>query len=349
MSHSVAELCQLFEGLVTPAAVAEGRFESIDSPDAFSAQSLIFVSDVGHLTKIRGTQPAVIVTDTKLAEHVSTSGVLLVSDNVRLAQAIIKQHYRDYDALDSEWDAVHPNAVVHPSAQLGDGVRIGANSVIGKDVIIGDNTVVRANCVIEHSATLGQDCIINNLVNIGQACVLGDRVLVRPGAIIGNEGFGFAQDDENHYHRVPHTGIVVIEDDVQIGTNCNIDRATYGETVIKRGVKMDALCHVAHNCIVDEDTLFIAQTGIAGSCKIGKRVICSGHTGVLDHRTIVDDVILVHRCGVTEDITSPGMWAGTPAKPFKEYVSNLNQSKRTAKQLAKLQAQIDELKLSLGK
>ena len=111
-----------------------------------------------------------------------------------------------------------------------------------------------------------------------------------------------------------------------------------------RGVKIDALCHVAHNCFIDEDTLFVAQTGIAGSCTIGKRVIISGQTGVLDHRTVADDAILVHRCGVTEDILTAGMWAGTPAMPFKDYVRELNLSKKVAKLEAKIEKLLAERK-----
>ena len=220
--------------------------------------------------------------------------------------------------------------------------------VIGADASIGNNTIIRANSVIERGVVIGDDCIIHALVNVNQHCQIGDRVILRPGVIIGNEGFGFAQDDKRHYHRIPHTGIVRIEDDVQIGSNGNIDRATYGETVIKRGVKIDAQCHVAHNVVVDEDTLFVAQCGIAGSTKIGKNVILSGQTGTLDHRTIADNAVLVHRCGVTEDITGPGLWAGTPPKPMKEYVRNLNPVDKMKKLERKLNEKINALEEKLS-
>lgn len=347
MNHSVRELCEKFDPLVVEVCGPDDYFSRIDNCSDFSDDSLIFVGEASQLEFLQGTGPAVVVTSQALAPEIPDFNrcVIVVTD-VRLAQALIKQHYADYDASDREWEAVHSSAVVHPSVRLDAGVRVGPNSVIGADVSIGARTQIRANCVIERGVKIGADCIVNNLVNIGQGCVLGDRVIVRPGAIIGNEGFGFAQDDNKHYQRVPHTGIVVIEDDVQVGSNCNIDRATYGQTVIKRGVKIDALCHIAHNCIVDEDALFVAQSGVAGSCRIGKRVICSGQTGMLDHKTVADDAILVHRCGVTEDIPSAGMWAGTPPKPFKEYVSNLTAGKRLEKKIAKLEAEIDAIKSS---
>lgn len=340
MTHSVHQLCDQFADLVISKPSFDAEFSSIDSPVEIQPESLVFVSELSQLFSSEEQQPAVVVTTKKIAAEIFNRNlyVVLVS-NVRLAQALIKQRYSDYDASDPEWDTVHASAVIHPSATFGKNVRIGANTVIGKNVHIGDNTMIRANCVIEHDAKIGSNCIINNLVNIGIACILHNRVIIRPGVIIGNEGFGFGQDANRHYQRTPHTGIVEIHDDVQIGANCNIDRATYGKTVIARGVKIDALCHVAHNCLVDEDALFVAQTGIAGSCHIGKRVVISGQAGVIDHRTVADDAILVHRCGVIEDIPSAGMWAGTPAKPFKEYVRELNLSKK----VAKLEKKIEQL------
>lgn len=357
MTHSVHKLCTSFDHLVVDVlldnavcsrddlASANCQFAQISDVTNFSSDSLVFVSNAAALDS--QINPAVIVTSRALSSELGTRArcVLVVKD-VRLAQATIKQAYADYDARDMEWDVIHSSAVIHPTAKLADDVRVGPNSVIGAHTQIGAGTTIRANCVIEHDAVVGEDCIINNLVNIGQGCILGNRVIVRPGVIIGNEGFGFAADENRRYERVPHTGIVVIGDDVQIGSNCNIDRATYGQTVIKRGVKIDALCHIAHNCVVDEDALFVAQCGVAGSSNIGKRVICSGQTGVLDHKTIADDAVLLHRCGVTEDIPTGGKWAGTPAKPLKEYVSNLNAAKRLERKLAKLQAEVAQLKSS---
>jgi len=340
MTHSVHQLCDQFADLVISKPSFDAEFASIDSPAKMQPESLVFVSELSQMFSSEEQQPAVVVTTEKIAAEISNRNICVVSvSNVRLAQALIKQHYSDYDASDSEWDTVHASAVIHPSATFGKNVRIGANTVIGKNVQIGDNTMIRANCVIEHDAKIGDNCIINNLVNIGMGCKLHNRIILRPGVVIGSEGFGFAQDEKRRYHRIPHSGIVELHDDVQVGVNSNIDRATYGKTVISRGVKIDAQCHVAHNCFVDEDALIIAQTGISGSCHIGKRVICSGQTGIIDHRTVADDAILVHRCGVTEDIPTAGMWAGTPPKPFKEYVRNLN----LAKKVAKLEKKIEQL------
>jgi len=339
MSYSAAQACDHISELVVNCLNSERRFSHISAADHYDHNSLVFVSDKQQLNKLAEPLPSIIVTRPEFLSSLENNGsAIIVVENVRLAQALIKQRYCDGTAPDSEWPTIHPSANIHKSVQLGVGSRIGANTVIGQNVIVGDNTYIRANCVIEHDTIIGDDCVIHNMVNIGFASVLGSRVIVRPGAVIGNEGFGFAQDQYKHYHRIPHTGSVLIHDDVQIGSNSNIDRGTYGKTTISRGVKIDALCHIAHNVFIDEDALFVAQSGVAGSSNIGKRVVASGQTGVLDHRKVADDAILVHRCGVTEDILSSGMWAGTPPKPFREYVSNLNSYEK----LKKLEKRIDE-------
>jgi len=172
---------------------------------------------------------------------------------------------------------------------------------------------------------------------------LANNVIIRPGAIIGNEGFGFAADENKQYHRIPHTGIVVIEDDVQIGANCNIDRGTFGETRIGKRTKLDSLCHIAHNVEIGEDCVITSHCVIAGSSKIGNQVIMSGQTGVLDHITIADGTTLVHRAGVLQSIPEKGVWAGLPAKPLKEHMKRSSLDKSVDKKMAKLEARIKEL------
>lgn len=340
MHHQVQQLCDRFSDLIIGSRNIECEFSSIDCSNDFNQQSLVFVSDQSQL-HISTNTPAVIVTCSEVAELIADDGLCVIEvADVRLAQAMIKQHYADYDSGDAEWDALHSSAVIHSSAKLGNNVRIGPNVVIGENVVVGDNSIIRANSVIEHDAIIGQNTIINSLVNIGYGCVLGNDVIISPGVVIGSEGFGFAHDKQGNHHRIPHTGIVEIQDNVQAGSNCNIDRATYGKTIIRNGVKLDAMCHIAHNVEIDEGALLLAQTGIAGSSKIGKRAVLSGQTAVSDHVTIGNDVVMVHRCGAIEDITKPGVWAGTPARPFKEYVRNLG----LIKKINKLSQEIRQLK-----
>ncbi len=339
MSFNIVELLNRFPELIQSSFDHQSvTIKQIDCVKNCTADSLVFVEDQSQIPTVT---PAAVVTQSSVANQLTERDCcVIVVDNVRLAQAKIKQAYQDYDSSDSEWPDIHESAIIHSSAVLGKGVRVGPGVVISKDVAIGVGTQVRANTVIEHGASLGVNCIINAQVNIGYDCELGDRVNIHSGVVIGNEGFGFAQDTNRDYHRIPHTGIVKVGNDVQIGANSNIDRGTYEATIIGDGVKLDSLCHVAHNVHIDTGALFASQACIAGSTYIGKRVMASGQVGILDHLNIADNTVLVHRTGVTGNITQPGMYAGVPAKPFKEYVRVLGLNKR----IEKLGVQIKELK-----
>lgn len=341
MAFPVQELLTRFKDLVVSQNNHSVEFTRIDDVKECTKNSLIFVDDSSQIPSLN---PAVMVTSKDVADALpEVSYCVVVVGNVRLAQAKIKQYYQDYDCFDAEWGEVHESAVIHPSVQLGAGVRLGPNVVLGKNVVVGKGTQIRSGTVIEHDARLGDYCVINSLVNIGYNCIVGNRANIHSGVVIGNEGFGFAQDNERNYHRIPHTGRVEIGDDVQIGSNCNIDRGTYQSTIIGNGVKLDSLCHIAHNVHIDDGSLFASQACIAGSTYIGKRVMASGQVGILDHLTVADNAVLVHRTGVTESIAESGMYAGVPAKPFKEYVRNLGATKR----IDRLNQQIKELKQKL--
>lgn len=311
-------------GLVREFRGDDVEIKGFGSVDHYTAGDLVFVNKSQPLTTIAATPPAAVVTEEKFANALNGNGIpVLVSDNVALAQALIRQAFDDRDPHASEWPRVHPSAVIHETTQVPETVTIGPGVVIGQNVILGERAVIQAGTIIEQDVVIGADSIVQPQVYIGWGCRIGARVRIKPGTVIGGEGFGLAPDENKRYHRIPHRGIVVIEDDVIIGANCNIDRATYTETRIGRGCRLDALCHIAHNVILEEDCLLMAGTSVAGSSRFGKRVIASGQTGVLDHKTIVDDVILVHRCGVVEDIKQPGMYAATPPQPFVEYSKNV--------------------------
>lgn len=339
MKHTTQQLVDQFPELISQASDTNAEFSNISGYQDCSSESLVFADNPEQLSMAVDANAAIVICDAKTAEAATDfKGALLVSNNVRLAQAKIKQYFQDYDYVDAEWQSPHPSASIHPSATIGDNCRIGPGVVIGKECKIADNVVIRSNSVVEHSCQIGSNSVINSLTNIGYATIIGERVMIQSGVIIGNEGYGFAADGADH-HRIPHTGNVVIEDDAHIGSNTCIDRGTYGSTRIGRGVKIDNLCHIAHNVEIGDNSLFTAQSVIAGSSKVGKRVMASGQTGVLDHTNICDDVVLVHRAGVTSDITEPGMYAGTPIKPFKEYARQA----KLANRVERLEQQLKEL------
>jgi UDP-3-O-[3-hydroxymyristoyl] glucosamine N-acyltransferase len=209
---------------------------------------------------------------------------------------------------------VDETAVVADSAILGPGVALGAHVVVGRDVRIGTNTKVGPGCVLGDGATLGEDCQIFPNVTIYHGCRLGNRVIVHAGTVIGSDGFGFAPKPDGTYEKIPQMGIVLLEDDVELGANCTIDRATMGQTVIKCGAKLDNLVHVAHNVTVGEHTVIAAQTGISGSTKVGNNVMLGGQVGIVGHIEIADRSVIMAQSGISKSTQAGKSYFGTPAK-----------------------------------
>jgi UDP-3-O-[3-hydroxymyristoyl] glucosamine N-acyltransferase len=185
--------------------------------------------------------------------------------------------------------------------------------VIGPNAIIGNRVQIHPNVTIADNVTIGSDSVIHSGVAIREHTILGRRVIVHNNAVIGSDGFGFAKDEERHWLKIPQTGRVVIEDDVEIGAGTTIDRASTGETRIKRGAKLDNLIQVGHSCTVGEDALLCAQVGMAGSSRVGDRVILTGQVGIGGHITVGDDAILYPQSGVPSDVEAGQVLVGTPA------------------------------------
>lgn len=311
---------------------------------------MVFVEKAGLVETVIAAKPAAVVTDTELAKQFenSTSIAVFVSSNVRLAQALLRQAYVDRDLYNTEWQQIHPAAVIHESVKVPADAVIGPGAVLGRNVHLGKRAVVMANVVIEENAHIGEETVIHPNVVIGYNCEIGNRCIIKSGCVIGMEGFGFAQDGERKSYRIPQLGKVVIENDVVLGANNTVDRATYDETRIRSGVITDALCHIAHNTEIDEDVIIVAQTGIAGSCYIGKRVLISGQAAISDHVKVASDVVLVQRAGVISDIDKPGMYAGHPLQPVRQYFKNsvlltkLTDMKKQINKLEKALQNIDQ-------
>lgn len=202
-------------------------------------------------------------------------------------------------------------------------VTVGKNAALGKNVVIsagckiGNNVKIFHNTVLLENSEVNDESIIFQNVSIRENCKVGKRVIIHPGAVIGSDGFGFNPDEQGVYHKVPQIGNVVIEDDVEIGANVTIDRAAIGSTLIKKGVKIDNLVQIAHNVIIDENSVLASQVGIAGSTKVGKNCILAGQVGVIGHIEIADKTVLIAQSGVSKSITKPGYYFGSPAKELR--------------------------------
>ncbi len=324
---TVSEIFQEFQHnglLVESSGPISLEITRISAVEEAGPGSLVFMDKKDYLEIIQSNRPSAVVTSSTLAKLISPSDALaiLVAPNVGLAHALIKQRYSSRDFGLSCWRGVHTTAVVHESANIGEGTVIEPRAVIGAGVRIGKNSRIMAGVVVENGAEIGDETYVHPNAVIGWDCRLGNQVHVGSGSVIGSEGFGFAQDSQRKSFAIPQTGIVVIEDRVRVGANNCIDRATYKETRIRAGTKMDNLCHVAHNVTIGQDCLLTAGLVVAGSTKIGDRVITSGQTGILNHLSIASDTVFLHRAGVTKDIERPGAYAGLPLQPLAEYMKN---------------------------
>ncbi|MFZ2052800.1 MAG: UDP-3-O-(3-hydroxymyristoyl)glucosamine N-acyltransferase [Candidatus Aminicenantales bacterium] len=247
---------------------------------------------------------------------------------------------------------IHPTAVVSPSARVGKDVAVGALTVIGADVEIGDGTVVFPLVSVYPRVRIGERCIIHSHVSIREDVRVGSRVILHSGGVVGSDGFGYIKLEDGSHKKIPQKGTVIIEDDVEVGANTAIDRAALGQTVIRRGAKIDNLVQVAHNVEVGENAILAGQVGIAGSSRIGKSVVLAGQVGVADHVSIGDNVIAIAQTGIARDVPAGAVVAGTPEMDFRDWrkVSILlPQLYDLVKEMKRLKARVEELEKALKK
>jgi UDP-3-O-[3-hydroxymyristoyl] glucosamine N-acyltransferase len=212
---------------------------------------------------------------------------------------------------------VHSTAVVHHTAKVGNHAHIGPYVVIDENTVIGDHAILLAHVVIYRGATIGNNFFAHAHAVVREFCQLGDNVFLQNGAIVGSDGFGFAKDDESHWHKIVQSGKVVVESDVEIQANACIDRASIGETRIGRGSKVDNMVHVGHSCTIGHDTLLCAQVGLAGTTDVGNHVILAGQVGASGHLKIGDGAIAIPQTGIARDVASGAMVSGYPAIDHK--------------------------------
>jgi UDP-3-O-[3-hydroxymyristoyl] glucosamine N-acyltransferase len=246
---------------------------------------------------------------------------------------------------------IHPTAVIGKNVKLGENTAIMAYAVIADDAVIGDNTIIYPHTYIGQGAAIGCDAIIYPNVTVREFCKIGDRVIINSGAAIGSDGFGFVTVDGRHT-KVPQVGIVILEDDVEIGANVGIDRATTDATIVRRGTKVDNLVHLAHNVEIGENGLIVALTGIAGSTKVGHNVTFAGQCGCVGHINIGNNIVFAARSAPTNDVPDNSFYAGFPARPHKEWLRMKAAQARgadTARLVRSLEKKINELEARLDK
>lgn len=229
--------------------------------------------------------------------------------------AILKKFFTPEFTL----NGIDPSAFVHPTAKLAANVAIGKNVVISSGCIIEANTKIFHNTVLSENVSIGSGCLIHANVSVRENSVLGKDVIIHSGTVIGSDGFGYSANNKGGYEKIPQIGNVILEDEVEIGSNVSIDRAAMGSTIIRRGCKIDNLVQIAHNVILGEDTVVSAQAGISGSTKIGKHCILAGQAGLVGHIELGDNVVITAQSGVSKSILKPGYYSGSPAMDMRSY------------------------------
>jgi len=260
---------------------------------------------------------AVVAKDFTPEQKLPSTLTLLRVDDPRSSFATL---LKAYDQMMAMPPGISEQAIVSEHATVGENVHIGAGVIIGTGSVIGDNSVLHAGSQVGNQVTLGTDCLFHPGAIVLDRCKIGNHVTLHSGVVVGSDGFGFAPNSENNYHKVPQIGNVVIEDHVEIGANTAVDRATLGSTVIRKGVKIDNLIQIAHNVEIGENTVIAAQTGIAGSTKIGKNCLIGGQVGIVGHIEIADEVKIAAQSGIGNTITQVGaIVQGSPAFSIMDY------------------------------
>lgn len=328
--------------------IGDEHFEisGVNTLDKASVSEASFLANPRYLDLMKKSNAGVICIDNKT--EVEKNKNYLVSEDPSLAFQKLIQFFLSFENVPTGFSDIHKTACIHPTAQIGKKVTILPNTTIDKDVKIADNTFIGSNVYIGPKTTIGENCVIHSNVTIRENCIIQNRVILQPGVVIGSCGFGYILQNDGKYQKLNQVGIVIIEDDVEIGANTCIDRARFQATIIKKGTKIDNLVQIAHNVEIGENTAIAAQTGIAGSSKIGNYCVMGGQVGITGHVEISDQVMLATRSGVSKDLKS-GKYRGSPAIDLSEYNRQYITFKNLGKSLKKLEDKIQFLEEKLKK
>ena len=270
---------------------------------------LTFVANSRYLPLMNHTKASAIITSNDVK---SAPKPIIRTDNPSIAFAKMVSLMAPNEV--KRPIGIHPTAVIGDKVKLGSGIAIQPYVIIEDNVEIKDNTILYAGVYVGHHTKIGRDCIVYPYVIIRERVVIQDRVIIHGGTVIGSDGFGFSTVKGVH-HRIPQIGSVIIEDDVEIGANVTIDRARFDKTLIKRGTKIDNLVQIAHNVVVGEHSIIVAQSGISGSTTIGNNVTLAGQSGIIGHISIGDNSVVAAQAGVTKSVPPNACVSGYPAKP----------------------------------
>lgn len=295
----------------TTAGETDPEISSLSGMEKAAAGQLTFLANPKYAHKVKDSQASAII-----AAQPSPYMPTLLSKNPYLDFArALELFYQPPQPA----PGISPQAFISPTATIGPGASIAPFCYIGDNVTIGANATLHPHVVIYPGATIGDDFLAHSHSVVREFCRVGNRVILQNHVVIGGDGFGFAKRADGSHHKIVQSGVTVIEDDVEIQSLTNIDRATMGETRVERGAKVDSLVQVGHACVVGEDNIICAQVGLAGSTILKKSVLLAGQVGVSGHLTIHDNAVVYAQSGVGHDVEAGTIISGSPAFDFREW------------------------------
>lgn len=307
MRKTLLELAQLVEGEVV--GDKQLLIQGVAKPEEAREGEIALATSEKFLRQAQQSQASAVIVSLEVKDF--PKPIIRVGDP-RLAFAQILELFAPQGEY---FKGIHSTVVLGKRLKIGKNISIGPYVVVEDDVKLDDNICLSAFVYLGRKVEVGKDTRVSSRVTIMDNTIIGRRVIIHPGTVIGSDGFGFARQKDGSYYKIPQLGRVVIEDDVEIGANVAIDRATLGETRIGRGSKIDNLVHVAHNVTVGENVAIVALVGISGSSTIGKGVILAGQAGVTDHVRVEENVVVAAKSGVTKNIAANQFVSGFPARP----------------------------------
>lgn len=305
---------------------------------------LAFLANPKYEDHLYTTGASVIIVNETLELKSPVNATLIRVADAYLAFAGLLQKYEEM--MQESMVGIQQPSYIHPSAKLGSHIYVGAFTYIGEDAVIGDSVKLYPGVYIGDEVVIGNNCVMHPGVKIYNDCVIGNNVIIHAGTVVGGDGFGFAPLANGKYKKVPQIGNVIIEDNVEIGANTTIDRATLGSTIIREGTKLDNLIQIAHNVEIGNDTVIAAQAGVSGSTKVGNNVMIGGQAGIVGHLQISDGARINAQSGVSKSIKKKGAVTGSPAFDYTAALRSqalLRTLPEMEKRIAELEKIIEQL------
>jgi UDP-3-O-[3-hydroxymyristoyl] glucosamine N-acyltransferase len=341
MQFTAKEIGALLKGTVEgDDTVAVNQLAKIEEA---TMGSLTFLSNPKYENYLYTTDASIVIinNDYKLTSAVKPT--LIRVENAYSSMTVLLDLYTKIRLGKT---GIEQPSFIHPTAKIGENAYVGAFAYIGPDVVIGNDCKIYPHTYIGDGVTIGDNALLFAGVKIYFDCKLGNNIVIHSGAVIGSDGFGFAPQADGTYNKISQTGNVILEDDVEVGANTTIDRATMGSTIIRKGTKIDNLVQIAHNVEIGRNTVVAGQAGISGSTKIGDQVLVGGQVGISGHLNIANGTQLSAQTGINSSITEEGkVWGGTPYMPFKDYLKAHAKLRR----LPEIDRKVDELDKAIKK